>query len=55
LFEVPFKFFTDDWLLFAWQQRRMAVVTLTFIDEHDRHFEHATPFNLPTKVQPTSL
>ena len=20
----------------------MAVVTLTFIDEHDRHFEHAT-------------
>jgi hypothetical protein len=33
----------------------MAVVTLTFIDEHDRHFEHATPFNLPTKVQPTSL
>ena len=53
--ELGFKFFTDDWLLFAWQQRRMAVVTLTFIDEHDRHFEHATPFNLPTKVQPTSL
>jgi len=35
----------------AWQQRRMAVFTLQFIDEDDGHFEHS-PLNLPTKVQP---
>jgi len=30
----------------------LAVVTLQFIDEDDRHFEHS-PFNLPTKAKPS--
>jgi hypothetical protein len=48
---IVFKFFTADWLLFG--VARMAVVTLQFVEEDDRHFEHS-PFNLPTKAQPSA-
>src|SRR5262245_17132108 len=46
---IVFKFFTDDWLFFG---VAAAADGGRHVDEGDRHFEHATPFNLPTKAQP---
>jgi hypothetical protein len=51
---IVFKFFTADWLLFGVAAAADGDRHVTIIDdEDDRHFEHS-PFNLPTKAQPSA-